>query len=395
MDIVADRPDAVQAAPDFLGQARAMRALIEAEAKATEDGGTLSPKVVEALREAGIFWMNVPREVGGAGASLVEAMEVIEEVAYADASTGWSLMANQGTIVAAAVYLGEPGIEAIFGGRERPILAGMLGPAGKSTAEDGGYLGGGRFAFGSGMAHADWIGAGMFVMEEGRPRILAGAGPEVRVCFVPKSQVEVLGGWSPPGLVGTGSYDYVVPEQFVPRGFSFERTTLEPLRGGPRFSVGLAVIGASGHAGVALGLMKRALTELVAIVSTKKRPGYPGPVGDHDVFKHHFALNEANYQGARDYTFRVFREIETYAASGREPTAEQRARVRQATTWVHQVAGDVVRFAHLWSGSEVIRRDSTLGRLSRDMAIATQHVVVDPITLVDSAIVRAWSAVGG
>ncbi len=378
---------------DYPKRARALRELIEAQAAVTEKGGTLSPVVVEAMRDAGLFWMSMPKELGGGGDTFVEAMKVVEEVAFADGSSGWSLMANQGTIVAASVYLGDEGVGEIFGEGKLPILAGMLGPAGKSTVDGDGYRAGGKFAFGSGMAHADWIGAGMLVMDDGKPRMLPG-GPEVRVCFIPKDRVEVLGNWNPPGLVGTGSYDYEVPWQMVPAGFSFERTTLVPMRGGPRFTLGLAVIGASGHAAVVLGLMKRGLVEIVRIASGKKRPGYSGPVADNDVFKHQFMLREAAYQGARDYAYRAFQDAEDCAASGQELTAEQRARIRQATTWVHQVADDVVRFCHLWSGSEVIRPDTALGRVSRDMAIATQHVVVDPITLVDGApaVMQAWLA---
>jgi len=41
------------------------------------------------------------------------------------------------------------------------------------------------------------------------------------------------------------------------------------------------------------------------------------------------------------------------------------------------------RFCHLWAGSESSR--DSISRLSRDMAVATQHVVVDPITLVPCA----------
>ena len=73
-------------------------------------------------------------------------------------------------------------------------------------------------------------------------------------------------------------------------------------------------------------------------------------------------------------------------------TPEQRERLRQATTWLHQVAGEVVRFCHLWAGSEIVKKDSPISRLSRDMAVATQHVVVDPITLVAGApaIMDSW-----
>jgi alkylation response protein AidB-like acyl-CoA dehydrogenase len=377
---------------DYVARAWDLREVIEREAAGTESGGTLSAAVVGAMRENGLFWISVPRALGGGGKGIVEAMSAVEAVAFADGSTGWSLMANQGATVTAAAYLGDQAIEAMFGDGNLPIVAGMFGPAGKSRQIEGGYQAAGKFAFGSGCAHAGWIGSGMFVMDENRPRMLPGGIPEVRVCFVPRNNVEFLGNWNPPGLVGTGSYDYAVPDQFVSQDFTFERTTIEPKRGGPLFTLGLAAIGASGHAGVVIGLMRRALTEIVEITSGKKRPGYPGPVGEHDVFKHQFTLHEAAYQAARNYAYRVFTEAETRALEGTALTPEQRERIRQATTWLHQVAGEVVRFCHLWAGSEIVKKDSPISRLSRDMAVATQHVVVDPITLVAGApaIMDSW-----
>lgn len=369
---------------DHLASARALRRLVEEEAEATEAGGTLSPRVVEAMREAGLFWMCVPTALGGGGAGVVESIRVVEEIAFADASAGWSLMANMGATTVASAYLGDDAIDAIFGGQRLPILAGMLGPAGQCVETPDGYLASGNFAFGSGSGHADWIGAGMLVMDDGRPRML-GAGPEVRVCFVPRDRIEFRGNWNVTGLVGTGSYDYGVPEQLVPRAFTFERTVCEPLRGGPLFSLGLAAIGAAGHSGVALGLMRRALAEIAEIASLKKRPGQKNVIAQGELFRRDFALNEAAYQGARDYTYRAYQEAEAQALSGQPLTAEHRHRLRQATTWVHQVADDVVHFCHLWAGSEAIRNGKVISRVSRDMAVASQHVFVDPVTLVDAA----------
>jgi alkylation response protein AidB-like acyl-CoA dehydrogenase len=268
----------------------------------------------------------------------------------------------------------------------------MLGPAGKAREVDGGYVVGGRFAFGSGSGHADWIGAGMLVLDDGVPRKLPNGQPEVRACWFPRDKIEILGNWNVSGLVGTGSYDYAVPEQFVPREFTFERSTLEPRRGGPLFRLGLAAFGASGHAAVVLGLAKRALVEIVGIADTKTRPGYKGPLGGHDLFKQQFATNEAIYQAARAYVLHAYDDAARAAEAGLDITAEQRARLRQSTTWLHQVTSDIVRFCHLWAGNEAIRQNTVMCRVSRDMAVATQHVFVDPITLVDAAppIMASW-----
>ncbi|MBB4633950.1 acyl-CoA dehydrogenase family protein [Sphingosinicella soli] len=378
---------------ELLSIAKSLSPLVEQEALTTERDGTLSPAVVDAFKESKLFWMLVPKDLGGLGTDIVTSIEVLEEVTRADGSSGWSLMANSGTTAVAAAYLGERAVDAMFGGRDLPIAAGMLGPGGRSVEVSGGFQGSGKFAFGSGCAHADWFGAGMFVLDDGKPRLLADGTPEVRVCFVPKEQVNILGGWDVMGLIGTGSYDYELPDQFIARDSTLERSSTEPLRGGPVFELGLPGFACAGHAAMALGLMKRALQEIARISSAKKRPGYPSTISEYPLFLKEFGLNEAAYWGARAYVLDVFSDAQDTVNAEQPLSPEQRARFRQSTTWLHQVAADVVSFCHLWGGSESIRNPSVLGRCLRDMYVATQHVFVDPITVVDAtrAILPRWN----
>lgn len=377
----------------YLDAARSLSPLIEAEAARAERGGTLTPAVVDALKQTRLFWMALPADMGGGGLGVADGIEVLEEVTRADGSTGWSLMASSASTAIAVTYLADPAIEAMYAGGEPPIAAGMLGPGGRGVETAQGLRGSGRYSFGSGCAHAGWIGAGMLVIEDGAPRLLANGAPEVQVCYLPKDQVEIEGNWDVWGLVGTGSYDYRVPEQTIPRDFTLERQCLTPQRGGGLYSLGIVGFGCAGHAAVALGLMKRALEEIATLTRAKKRPAYPTVVGDSPLFLQDFATHEALYQAARAFVLNVFRDAEATALAGGTLSAEQRARFRQSTTWVHKVAADVVRFAHLWAGSDAIRNDSVLGRVMRDMHVATQHMFVDPMTLVDAgpALVARWA----
>jgi alkylation response protein AidB-like acyl-CoA dehydrogenase len=392
-----DRIDAAAgdaSAIDFVARARAIAPLVRSEAAATETSGTLSPNVVAAMRESELFWMLVPAELGGGAQSLTAAIEVIEEISCADGSSGWTLMANSTMTAVASAFCGEDAIDAMFGNGRRAVTAGMFGPGGKSIEDVDGYLGAGRFSFGSGCNHADWISAGMLVMEDGQPRRLPNGQPEVRVCFMPRDKVIFKGNWEVTGLAGTGSYDYEVPEQHIRRGFTLERTANIPLRGGPAFTLGLAAFACAGHAAVALGLMKRALMEVVGSAVKKTRPGYPSVIADHPIFREQFSVQEACYQACRQYVLHVFGGAEGAASAGEPITMEQRARFRQATTWAHQIAADVVRFCHFWSGTASIRASSVMGRCMRDVYAATQHVFVDPVTLADAApaIMEPWAA---
>jgi alkylation response protein AidB-like acyl-CoA dehydrogenase len=339
---------------------------------------------VNAFKETELFWMLCPSEVGGGGCSMRDLIEVIAELAWADCSASWTLTANVESTAAAAAFCGDGAVDAMFGGKTRAIAAGMFGPSGKSIQVPGGYQGGGRFSFGSGCAHANWFGGGMLVMEQGKPRQVV-KGPEVRVCFVPREKVQVLDNWDVHGLVATGSFDYEIPEQFVAEEFTLERQSSTPRRGGALFRLGLMPVIAAGHAAMVLGMMKRSLEEIARIVDGKKRVGYPGVIGDYPTFMQEFSLHEASYMAARDYVLTVYEEAEAAVTAGVAVSDYQRARFRQVATWVHKVAADVVRFAYLWSGSEGFRGSTAIGRMFRDTFVATQHIYVDPITLVDSA----------
>lgn len=378
----------------YLDAARSLSDLVAREADVTDKQGTMSAATVEAFRDAKLFWMCLPTELGGGGCKLTEAIAVIETIAAADGSTAWSLMANLSETALAGAYLGDDAVDAMFGGSRMGIAAGMFGAGGKAVEVAGGLQGGGKYAFGSGMAHADWIGSGMLVLDNGQPRSLPSGAPEIQVCFVPVARVEIIKNWEVTGLIGTGSYDYVVPDQFIGKDFAFERNVNKPRRGGDLFRLGMVPVGSAGHAAVVLGLMKHALAEVAELAAIKKRPGYTRVVAEEDVFKHGFALQEAMYQAARDYTYRAYREAEDDAIAGHPVTAAHIARVRQATIWVHQVASQVVQFCHLWSGSEAIRTYTSMSRVSRDMAVASQHILADPIALANVAvpILQAWRA---
>lgn len=369
---------------DWLAAASSLSSLIEKEVPVSEADRTMSPAVVDALRETGLFWMLAPTEVGGGGCGYRELIEVIEELSRADASVGWSFMANSECIAAAGAYCGDTAIDAMFGGSEKPIVAGMFGPGGKARRNGDGYQVSGKFSYGSGCGHANWFGAGMMLEENGTIKQLA-HGPHVQVCFIPREKVQVHDGWHVAGLSATGSFDYEIPDQLVQEDFSMERVTAVPRRGAALFNLGFQPIVAAGHCGVVLGTMKRALQEIARVAGEKKRVGYPGLVGDYPTVMSEFSHHEASYMAARGYVLEVFNEAEAAAIAGKAITPYQQARFRQVTSWVHKIAADVVSACYTASSSEGFRGSTAIGRAFRDTFVATNHLYVDPVHLVHSA----------
>ncbi|MEV5649521.1 acyl-CoA dehydrogenase family protein [Nocardia sp. NPDC052254] len=371
---------------EYLERARRVAEVVTAEADAIEEQATITDTVFRALADAGLFWILVPEEFGGAGLGIVGAFQVVQELARADGSTGWAFMANAFSTGIAVGFLNHEGAREIFAPPGRGITAGMIVPTGAGTRVDGGYRVTGRFQFASGSAHASWIGVGFVVHDaDGDPIVDADGTPEMRVGFVPRDQVEFLGNWNVMGMVGTGSYDYRVEDCLIPEKFTMETFSTVPNRPEPVYELGLLGIGVGGHAPIALGLAERALQEIAGIVANKQRPGYSTVVGDSELFGLDFAKHEALFRAARAYVYETYGDAEATAARGEAITDEQRARMRQAATWVQEVAGDIVTFAHRWAGSATVRNPSALGRCVRDAAVATQHALVDRMSLVEAA----------
>jgi indole-3-acetate monooxygenase len=369
-------------AADLLARARALAPVIEDAAATAEEEGTLAPHVVDALADAELFWLLVPRELGGLEADLITALDVFEELARADGSTGWSLMANATASCFAALYTGDDAARAMFVEHGRGIHAGMFAPVGSGRRDGDGYLVSGRYQFGSGSGHATWFSGGFQEVDaDGEPAVTASGLPAMRVVFVPRDEVELRGNWDVMGLAATGSYDYVVESRHVDDAFTFTLLEAERRRGGPAYGVGLFTLTALGHAGFALGVGRRALDEVLDIARRGKERLGANPIADQQLFQHDFAVHDAALRSARAYTVEAFAEAEAAAVTDGRPSPLQEQRTRQATTYATRVAADTARFAYTWAGSAGLRNPSVVGRCFRDIHAGTQHLYVDNNTL--------------
>jgi alkylation response protein AidB-like acyl-CoA dehydrogenase len=331
--------------------------------------------------------------MGGGGLGIVEAMLVNEEIARADASTGWAFMANAFGTGIIAGFLPEEGSRRLYGGSEKAITAGMSAPVGTARKTDGGLVANGRWQFASGSDYATWIGLGVQVVNDsGAPVLLESGSPDARFVLVPRDDVTFIDNWDVTGLVGTGSNDYTVSELFVPEYMGLSTFSTTPVQADGLYYMGLLGLSVAGHTAVATGAMKRALQEVATITDGKRRQGYPVPVSDYPVFHFEFAKADADYRSARAFAFEVYEEAEDYAARNGGLNPELTARVRQAATWAHHACDRVVGFARLWGGTQAFRNPSDLGRFVRDVNVLTQHLLIDNITLIDAgpALLDSW-----
>lgn len=384
---------AVTASMDYVARARALRGLIEREADNNEKNGTLAPSVVDAMREAELFWLLCPPEVGGAGGSVLDYVAMLEEVARADGSSGWTLMANSTATLVAATLCSDSHVDRMFGGARRPVMALTFAPSGKCVEANDSITGTGRYSFGSGIGHADWVSGGMVVHEDGKPKMLPSGMPKVVGAFVPKSQVKLLGNWDVVGLQGTGSYDFEIPEQTIGADCTFDQYFTNARRGGAVSKIGVPTTAAAGHVAVVLGMARRALHEVARIASQRKRLGSAETIASNALFRAEFMKHEALYRAARALVMENYGDAEQTAKSGQTISKLQTSRMRQAVTWGHTAAREVVQFAYGAGASGSLRNPSVLGRLLRDVSVAAQHILVDPMSMVEMSpdVIAYWA----
>ena len=212
-----------------------VRAVLEAGAQEGEETATLPQASVDALYDSGLLRLKLPHVLGGAEADLVTQLDVLEAVCEIDASAGWCLMIGAASLGGVGAFLADDAIEEIFASGEPPRTAGVFAPFGKAVPVDGGYLLNGRWSFASGIRHSDWISAGARVVPE-EPASPAGndgrmgMAAQVRATMR-TSEVKIHDNWQVMGLRGTGSCDFSVEDLFVPKGFAFDVSLTEPLRG--------------------------------------------------------------------------------------------------------------------------------------------------------------------
>jgi len=250
-----------------LEAARKLVPLIRSCANEIEAARELPRPLFEALADAGLFQLALPRVLGGSELDLPSYVEVIEELGKADASTGWCV--NQGAIY--ATYSARmPGdvARAIWIDTPRAVVANTPAATATAVVVPGGYRVTGRQGFSTGCRHASWIAAHAQIVENGTTRLDHGQ-PETRYFFVPVAEAEILDTWKVRGMRGTGTHHFAVHDVFVPAARTVLSATAPLLHDGPLYRIPRTLVFASGDAAVALGMARTCLSTFYELAGAK------------------------------------------------------------------------------------------------------------------------------
>lgn len=373
----AERPFPL--ADDPVGLARSLAPRVRALAAEAESTATVPAELVRAFYEGGLYSLLIPTELGGGTghgeATPAEVLGVLEELAAADGSTAWALMATMAGMGANYAAIPDEGIQLVLASGN-PITAGEAAPTGVARRVDGGYIVSGRWRYASGSSAAGWFHAGFTVVnDEGEPVRDEHGARTVISGLTPSSDVELCGDWDVLGLVATTSVDYAITNHFLPDALVRSRRIL---RGDTLHRAGVRSMTCMAHTGVALGLMRGALDEFAEFARAKVRPP-SGLLARQEGQQSDFAKWRAAYRSARGFALDALDSLRDTVAAGATATPTQQADVRLSATYAIYQAADVTRDIYLASGGDGLRngRDNRIQRFFRDAHAASQHMLTD------------------
>lgn len=360
-----------------LDTARSLFDVLDAAGAAAPAGGSFDPAAMQAIVDAGVYGVSVPKEVGGLDLPLTEVVDVWAELARADGSIGWCAFACDVGLAYFGAYLPDEGVAELFADG-LPLLAGQYAPNGTAVQDGDDWIVTGSYQFGSGLTIATRAGVGFMATPAG------GGDPAYLFGSLPMDAIEPKGNWDVLGLRATQSIDYTVTDARVPAHQTFDFFAPVVHRGSALHHLGVLPLTAVGHAAWALGVTRRALDEL-RVAATRVRMGAAGPLAESELFLVSFGRLESRYRAGRAWVQEACEQIEAECAANGGPPSDATAHlVRQACVHVNQEGADIAREAYLLAGTAALR-EGPLQRAFRDLHAGAQHFFASNAATVDLA----------
>ncbi|WP_425639138.1 acyl-CoA dehydrogenase family protein [Algoriphagus yeomjeoni] len=166
------------------------------------------------------FKLFVPKDLGGLGCTLPEALKIEEKLAKLDGSLGWTVTLCAG----AAWFVGfmDESVRKDIFPDEKLCLAGSGFVGGKANKVGDRYIITGSWTYASGALHATHLTANCEILEDGKPLLDKKGMPVIKAFVLDRKDVEILDGWNYMGMIATGSHAFKCENLSVPLDRCFE-----------------------------------------------------------------------------------------------------------------------------------------------------------------------------
>lgn len=368
------QPDVSQ----LIERARALQPLLSKNTVDNERNRRTCDENIEAIREAGLFRLMVPKRFGGYEGSLRAHLEVSAALGEACGGTAW-VVALTNVCAWFTGLFSEQAQNEVFGANPDARVAGVFNASPNTRRVDGGLVVSGKWYSSSGCLHADWAVVGA---EE---RDANGALIGQYLALMPKSAYTIEDTWFTAGMRASGSNCVVANEVFVPdhrllnmagaiegeyateykdevayRGLFVPFAAL--ILNGPQLGLGRAAL---------KYVIDNASRRAIAYTSFEKQT-------DSVVFQTQIAEAALKIDTAHLRAFRAADEMDEAARNGVKLDAVTRARIRADVGFNNTQITDAINILLSAHGAGSFSETSPMQRWWRDSNTAARHAVALP-----------------
>ena len=381
MSIVASQETAaaIPASSELIARSAKLAGEIAARAAQCEAERKVPDETVAAFKQAGLHRALLPKRYGGYELSFATMLGVSRNFGRGCASTAW----------VCGLYMVHNWLGALFpkqcqddvwGENPDAVISGSYAPVGKAVPVEGGYRLSGRFMFSSGAPGADWnfCSAMLPIGPEGKP--------VPAFTLVPKSDYKIdWDSWRTIGMGGTGSYDVLVEDAFVPahRVLTFPDAVGSAGPGAqsldnPIYRISLltcvpfslatpAVAAAAGALEAFIGENRVRDTHGAVVLGGKK-------VAEFQTIQRRVGEAAARIDACNLVADRDVREAEAEAAAIGKTSLDTRMRNRRSQAFLAHEAQTAMNLVFDAVGGRCLQSDHPIQRAWRDIAAINHHI---------------------
>jgi alkylation response protein AidB-like acyl-CoA dehydrogenase len=364
---------------ELIQRAVDLQPLLAKNAAQTELDRRVVEDNIQAIKEAGLFKITVPKRFGGYEVPIKTKLEVSAALAEGCGSTAWVTALTNVCNWMASLFPDQAQQE-VFGADPDARVAGVLAPSPEVEKVDGGYLVSGKWAWSSGSLHATWALGGVILLQPDGPPL------DMGLVLMPMSELTIEDTWFVAGMKGTGSNTVVADRVFVPehrftsvpgllQGIHPTEHTDEALYRSAFVPVAALIL-----VGPLLGLGRAALK--IAIEKAPKRAvNYTRLPTQQGSTAFQLKLSEAamTLDDAILHAHRAADDIDQWAARGEFMDYLTRARVRADTGWTSKRVREAISLILDAHGASGFADASPMQRIWRDANTAGRHAVVNTL----------------
>ena len=345
--------------------------------KETENCRKIAAPVVEQLIDFKLLRMGLPKVLGGLEDNPVETLKVYETLASADASVAWVVWNNHMSCTLGR-YLDEDSMKEVYGNPSH-AYSNSARPEGVATIAPGGYFVSGQWTIVSGCELADWFILRCLISSPESPVTLDNLGPgaNLKLFFIPKSEVEIIDTWHVGGLNGTGSHDVLIKDAFVKEAYAVNFGDSVGIENAySRLPIGC--INAAGCASMALGVMKATMDDMIEVCLNKVTPGKNPDIRDRATVQAVIAKSKTLLESQRLQLHNSVTALWEVTKNNETPTDKQLADVWAASCEAARLARAMTSEIYTVAGISSVYTSFKIEKRHRDIYAILQHGIIQP-----------------